>query len=914
MSPGGSLHAVPGRAPLIGRDDELSRLAGATQADPLRGFAIVGAEGIGKSRLAGEVMARAQAEGWAVERIDGQTAAPGVPLSAVAHLVATEIVKEGDPLQLLLAATEAVTRRAAKRKLVVLVDDADLLDEASLAWVRRISSHPRLFLLLAMRSGGSVPEPIARLWQEGLVDRLDLGPLSQAATQQLLERWAPDVDDPVARDLRALSGGNPFYLRELISAGFGHAARTGTGLRDDQDGTDRRLIELIERRMGSLSPAARQATQLLAIVGGLSPGVLQSFVPAEQYVRLVDEGVVSVHEGGAEPVVTLGHPIYRVVAEAGLSADMARRLRSGLLERMEKLDADGLLTARDQVRLALLGLGLGFGVAPEQLLAAERHARAAFARSLAQRLTADPRAGGLAAAPTQAWTTAGGDELVMAERLAQEAWEASRDITAGLELSAVRVARQDAPGAERVLDELHERVAMGSERVRLDIARAELAFWVRDDASAAEQILESSERTAADPATLSRLRRFRAGIALNQGEVVASVGVADRILSDAGPAGQSPETVMAAATLAAGQALLGHLPPAIELIDRYLPEALARLDEVPEVVGQLMVARVFAARAQGEVATAERLAHLSYQAAVDGSSPAAMAVFVGALGQVALDQGRPRLAARRFREAELLLRDFDSFGYRPWVLAGLVVALAQQGDAAAANEMYRSAQAARRPVRYFEPEVILAGAWAHLADGRKDQAIQQALAAAELAHTNGLAPFEAAALHTAARFGEVAGAAERLAELASLVDSAMLRAWADHSMALAAGDATGLIDTVAAFDGMGLRLLAAEAAAQAVVSGQDAGRVSLVFTAETKLSGLLAGLEARGSPTLRLAQRPSLLTPREHEVAMLAATGLTSPDIAQRLVVSPRTVESHLQRVFTKLGISSRQELAGLVG
>jgi DNA-binding NarL/FixJ family response regulator len=55
--------------------------------------------------------------------------------------------------------------------------------------------------------------------------------------------------------------------------------------------------------------------------------------------------------------------------------------------------------------------------------------------------------------------------------------------------------------------------------------------------------------------------------------------------------------------------------------------------------------------------------------------------------------------------------------------------------------------------------------------------------------------------------------------------------------------------------------------------------------------------------------QPSLTT-RERQVAELAAEGVKSRDIADRLYLSPRTVENHLQRVYAKLGVNSRTELA----
>ena len=80
--------------------------------------------------------------------------------------------------------------------------------------------------------------------------------------------------------------------------------------------------------------------------------------------------------------------------------------------------------------------------------------------------------------------------------------------------------------------------------------------------------------------------------------------------------------------------------------------------------------------------------------------------------------------------------------------------------------------------------------------------------------------------------------------------------------------------------------------------------------AATRLGAQCGGIR---TPALDLAAHPLPLTVREREIANLVAAGLSNREIADRLVVSVRTVEGHLYRACIKLDISDREDLAAMI-
>jgi Response regulator containing a CheY-like receiver domain and an HTH DNA-binding domain len=113
---------------------------------------------------------------------------------------------------------------------------------------------------------------------------------------------------------------------------------------------------------------------------------------------------------------------------------------------------------------------------------------------------------------------------------------------------------------------------------------------------------------------------------------------------------------------------------------------------------------------------------------------------------------------------------------------------------------------------------------------------------------------------------------------------------------------------------MGALLLAADAAAQAAVVLTRQGLRGSAAAAAARARSLAESCEGARTPALRAVAQPLPLTDREREIATLAAGGLSNREIAERLVLSVRTVEGHLYRACAKLGVSDRAGLAAILG
>jgi DNA-binding CsgD family transcriptional regulator len=158
-----------------------------------------------------------------------------------------------------------------------------------------------------------------------------------------------------------------------------------------------------------------------------------------------------------------------------------------------------------------------------------------------------------------------------------------------------------------------------------------------------------------------------------------------------------------------------------------------------------------------------------------------------------------------------------------------------------------------------------------------------------------------------------------LRELADACDSPLVSARARHGAAARNRDARELTGAADDFEALGATLLAAEAAAGAAEASGRAGDQRAATAALRRPAELASACEGAVTPGLFRATAIHAaatvpLSAREREIAMLAAAGIASKDIAERLYLSVRTVNNHLQHAYTKLGVTSRADLAQALG
>ena len=558
---------------------------------------------------------------------------------------------------------------------------------------------------------------------------------------------------------------------------------------------------------------------------------------------------------------------------------------------VERAEARGLVRVDDRLDARLVHPLYG-----EVRAAAMGRVRARRLRGLLARRTGDPLRRAVLALDSDLdpdpalFLTAAHDalrlsQLDLTERLARAAGDGF-DARLVLAYALTWLGRGDE--AESVLADL------GGDDLRVALPRAGNLFWPLRRADEAVAVLDAIPDQDDDVVRAMRVA-FTASLGRPREAMAAARDLLARDLSD-------QAMVLLACGVAAAGAVLGDVGAVRAVVPRGY--RAARSSDAVIVRFGVTDFHLLALRLAGHVGELGPIAAERRAESADAPGPAQLMALV-LLGQAELAAGRVRTAAAVLREAWAGFTALPEHEFRWRARPYLAQALALTGEAAAARRVLP--EDSHPAYTVLEPDTGLARAWVSAAEGAVTEAVALARAAADLARRQDSPAFEVFALHTAVRLGDRT-AADRLAEVA--VDGPRAPAALAHARALAADDGDALLGAADAWEGIGDLLSAADAAAQAATAHARHGRRGSSAAAAARAHKLAAACEGATTPALAAAARPLPLTDREREIATLAARGLSNREIAERLVVSVRTVEGHLYRAGHKLGVGDRGELA----
>jgi DNA-binding CsgD family transcriptional regulator len=884
---------------MVGRDDELRQLTALAAAAEPSVAILAGEPGIGKSRLVQELIAAAglpvligQADPGALSRpfellldaVDGRTDAERLE----------EVGDTSRPMiERLRAGLEIVRVLTTPGPSIIVFEDLHWADSESVALFERIADLPGSRLLIATYRPDEVTRrhPVAdllpRLERRHSVTHLRLDRLSLADTSLFLKEvlgQAPTYRTAVA--LHHRTGGNPFFLEELLKA---------RGDDDLDQLCDRPLpwnvAEALRRQLDDLDQSEQRVVEAAAVLGRKVPFDLLAAV-----TRLAEDDLIA----AMRDLVRRG-----LMVETGDDEFSFRHA----LTREALLDQ---LLGRQRRRLHELALEtlLSTGSTDHALVA--HHARGAG-------------------------------------RYADMVEAARRGLASYLAIGSPYQALQL---AEMGLDELPDDVDLLS-----GAARAAWLAGLLDDAEAAGQRWLTSATT---PECRADALRLLVRLAWESDRVTDMRELTDRLKAEIDRLPDGPARARAFAAVAQSAMLREETDEAVAWSDRAitageeldLPDvwlagkvekgsALADIAAGRHDGVKLLVEAADQAEAAGEWLLAARALNNLISGSVLPGTPAEWAVALErmrrdaeragfeSLSTAAYFQGRARLAvqdgdlrsaiealdAARRRDTGLL-RTSRGSDYHGVFLAGLLL---EAGDV-------DRAEAILQGLADWGTSSSLPGLAFHVACRRGDRSaalrhLTEVLAAIDL---TGVAGRDY--VHDLVSAGLAAGLT--VADLRPLADRAEPRdgdGWAslvEAQLAEAAGDLeTARRHYAGAADSAdpllpGPRATAHVGAARCLVAAGQLDEARQRAEAATALLRRWSGWRASELAALRgrlgmaepVAATP--LTPREREVAVLLAEGLTNAELARRLFISPRTAAVHVSNILSKLNVTSRNQVA----
>jgi len=804
----------------------------------------------------------------------------------------------GDPPDRFLVGLAVLTLLASaaeKQPLVCVVDDAQWLDRVSaqtLAFVARRLQAEELALVFAVRGLGG-DDQLA-----GLPELVVRG-LRNGDARALLEAAMPGrIDERVKDRIIAETRGNPLALLEL-PRGLTAAELAGGFVRPDARPLAGQIEQSFLRRIRSLP----DPTQRLLLAAAAEPvGDLPLLMRVAEHLGIGADAAVPAQAAGLIELgtrVRFHHPLVRSASYRAAGSGERQNVHRALAEATDpESDPD-----RRAWHLAHAAVELDENVARELEQSADRAQRrggvaaaAAFLRR-ATELTPDPAVRG-----------------VRALAAAQATFEAGASDAAQELLTSAELAPLD-----------------GVSRARLAWLRAKLVFALRRGGSAPALLLDAARRLADHDGGQAREAHLESlGAAIFAGRLD---GLGLREAADAARAAPSPprqprpvDVLMDGLATRFTEGFVAGVPTLERALQEFRRHVVRDEDDIMRwlwltwpVAGDLwddeswheLATRAVRRAREAGVLTVLPLA-LTYRAAVH------------------VHAGEFTAASELIEEADALT---EATGNAPLRYAAMLLAVwrGREAEASKLLEAYPRDAIARGEGRAISGAAYLA-AVLHNGLGRYQAALAVARRAAE--HDDlGVSGFALVELVEAAARSdarEVAvGALRQLEERAEAVGTEWALGVLARSRALLSDGRAAELLYREAIDRLARSRIAVHLARAHLVYGEwlrrenrrsdareqlrDAHQMLDRFGAEAFAERARRELLATGE-SVRQRTTPgtrAVLTAQEAQIARLAGSGLTNPEIGAELFLSPRTVEWHLHKVYTKLEVSSRNELRG---
>jgi DNA-binding CsgD family transcriptional regulator len=895
---------------------------------------IAGLAGMGKTVLLDATVVMARERGIKVFRGAGDAAGRVIPFGPLLEALVSASDAPVDPavlrdlsqssdqrFWLLRELQESLERAALRAPMAIAIDDMQWADEATLAALltlpRQLASHRILWLLAARTGGPAGPacDAVNRIADAGAL-KITLPPLDRAAVAGVAEDLLGGAPDSALLNVLAGVRGQPFLLTELlrgmreeklVAVGDGTARLTGTRI-------PLRFVDSVNEQLRHLSPAARDALQMACVLGRRFSAdelaALTGTAPAAILGALCEAlaaGLVT--EDGDR--VSFRHDLVREAVDATLPRTVRRSLRRRAVDVMLRHGAPPSDVAELVMDVAQPGDSDAIAIlrwaAAETGRVCPAVASALSRRALELTPDSDPGRGPITA-ETLAYLIYAGKAAAAAELMtAADGDFADPAAEAEARLSLAHISLQYSPAA--VIEQCQQALKLPDVPAELRIhlvSFLSLGLDLFGDTNAAEQAATDAmemARASGDPENEVFTLVPRAAQAVARGDWRRALDLARQAAARRhGRLGAATRLWLPDAWKALISIVVGRLDEAFALIDAGMQAA--QRDGISANIRVWSMLRFRALFCAGRLADARAEAEATIEMADeigDGSYGYINHVALYVLGRIALHTGDAAELAQARRSAARLSQAQESpAGQR---LGAWLAALLADADGASPLAVKTPVQAldplANGPLSTTSPQTyadIAVLTRVLLDSGRRADAKSVVARLEDFAGLHSDFPFlEAAALHARA-------------VLDGDPDIAL------RAVALSSGDPRPLV-RAAVLEDAG-RLLSGARAAEAVPILETALECYAATGAERDAARVRSLLRARGirPPVSGPRSAPDWpeLTESEFTVVSLVAQGATNREVAERLFLSPYTVNSHLRHVFAKLGIRSRVELTRL--